>query len=1275
MNKNKDRVDIINAINEASSNELQALAEIKNAISSHGVKVVQDTSVKGKVSRRLADRNVVPEASPRVVYENPYVNTRKNASRQNIAPQRSIAINRHQLATAHPAQNSVAKIREPESLKPDTGRDSKGRFVSKSKNAEIKQQQYDQSKQKADAKLQTGFFRKLSSIMGVDRANGGDSDALTDAAGVGAGGPIWLAAKGSFDVAKEATNKVSILKNWLTKGDKSTDENARGEPAPKRTLSYPGAEAKPAAAPVMGKKSHLAFNEKIEAKSVKVVQEQTKTLAENDKQIINGLEDISDEVVKLRKSLGKGDGSGLLGKLRDLLPGSLGGRRSGSRKSPAKKSKGKLGAIGRVLGSAGSKVTAGVAAAATAITGGRLLAGKKNLKNGEALKSAGATPDVEKVKNSPTTTKSQKVTSKASESAGEHANKVKVSNGAVESQKTAQNAVQGAEKAAGEAGEATAVKVAQKAEGKAAGEIATKSAVKTGAKAAAKGALRMVPLVGTALMTAYDAADGYSDSDAQRETFNLKSDQDASTQQKTSYAAANVVDMGGIISGITNLAGKGASALGMDGVGETLQNFNTGTIARGVNNSIDGVKSLFIGATTVADSLVNKAKDAFSSSDESTKQVKKAVEDGAGKTVAAINSLKYQLQGGIDGEDGVGVYGNKSVSEFAAPSNNTIATDLNIGGSNAKNRNFRNNNLGNLVFANQEGASLEAANANGERRFAKFNTPEEGIRGLANQVSSYYNGTSKAAGYEKLQTVSSIIAKWAPPNENNTNQYIKNVCEYLGVSPNQKIDVSDPEVMTHLVRAIATKEGGNPAVNDGFIKNALGAYNQAAGRWEGQFSDESLAKINEVRSANGEHTIARDSQYSAGNKVKFANGVAPVLPAKNSVPLKTPISSAPTAKKPVSAITSAKEPVQHAQAVKKKAQGEGGIKPNAAAASITENDLLAAMQGDESAIAKISAPSADAGTASAGGIMPLAFDMVKSSASMGADFLMSGGIGDAFEKKSRDADKAMAARIEAISGKKIGFHKAAPLAAITDAIQKPAKAQEIAGTPENQSITPPQSSKQDVPVYNNGYRIVGEGEDTGFMGSLLDSSVSGLKKLGAAVLPTAGEHLSRVVGGVSGTGLMDDLVYQATGGNTDVTRAVSPLTRQAGDWLNGGIQQVAGGINAVAGDANNMIFGGQQAMQEPYLSIPTQLHTVTDLARSGIRQPLTSDTANHDPAMLNALENVTSVLKEILNVNKSNGKSSGKGDPDKVVKTSQPEPRQRVSTNINDPSLDALLED
>lgn len=93
--------------------------------------------------------------------------------------------------------------------------------------------------------------------------------------------------------------------------------------------------------------------------------------------------------------------------------------------------------------------------------------------------------------------------------------------------------------------------------------------------------------------------------------------------------------------------------------------------------------------------------------------------------------------------------------------------------------------------------------------------------------------------------------------------------------------------MTQLVRAIATKEGGNPAVNNEFIKNALGAFNTNTGRWEGQFSDETLARINKIQKENGGQLIARDSQYSVGRKVKYANGKSPAQPVLNAVPTAT----------------------------------------------------------------------------------------------------------------------------------------------------------------------------------------------------------------------------------------------------------------------------------------------------------------------------------------------------------------------------------------------------
>lgn len=162
-----------------------------------------------------------------------------------------------------------------------------------------------------------------------------------------------------------------------------------------------------------------------------------------------------------------------------------------------------------------------------------------------------------------------------------------------------------------------------------------------------------------------------------------------------------------------------------------------------------------------------------------------------------------------------------------------------------------------------------------------------------------------------------------------------------------------------------------------------------------------------------------------------------------------------------------------------------------------------------------------------------------------------------------------------------------------------------------------------------------------------------------------------MIGGISGGGVVNDLMSQVTGGNSDIARAVSPLTQKAGKLLDGGIQSVASTVSSNASGLNSTLFGAQPKRQEPFLSMPQQLPTVTDLARSGVRQTLTTDNINNDPAMLKTLDGVYSVLKDILGATKS----GSKGDPDKVVKTAQPQPRERASTTISDPSLDVLLED
>ncbi|EJC7980717.1 transglycosylase [Escherichia coli] len=1211
LKENKDRIAIIDAIQEASTNELKALAEVKDAILSGASTITQQDERQGRVSNRLSRRRKDYEQSTsdsvRDVQTNPYkkrLPAKKERAPINQTVDRSIvATNTPESVRSVQSRQTIRKPdgfipvaansaplepQSPQSLKGPL-RDSNGRFVSQKSNEDVARKKELQNARKADAKLQAGFLRKLSSIMGVDGNQSSSEESLTNAAGVGAGGPLWMAARGMYDITKEITGKAESLKELVEKGKKETSTSKAISPV----ITYPAAVNSQKAT------SAKAFNNAVETKSAQAVEEQTKILQTNDNKIIDGLENVSDEIVKLRKSVSSGNKFGLsdLWKNRASRRNKINiGDQTGKNKRNKSKRKGRN--LGKKALSAGEKVAAGSAAAGTGVGAAKVVKNKIS-----KPKDVSTISDTSKG-----IAKETKNTAKAVKSAGVVAEDATIKTGEVIAKKKTES-------------------------------VALKSAAKIGVKSAASTAARAVPIIGSLAMAGYDAIDGYTDTEAQKAAFGLSDDDAVSEQQKTAYATANVLDMGGLVSGATNLIGKGISALGFERAGEKLQNFDTGDIARGVNGAVDITKSVF-----------GSLKDTFLSTDENTKQVKKAVEDGTKKTVDAIHSLGEQLQGGRNGEDGVGEHGYTSPTEFSAPANNTIAADLNIGGSNAKNRNYRNNNLGNLVFANQEGATLESPNAKGEQRFARFNTPEEGIRALANQVSSYYNGTSAAAGYQKLQTVSSIISKWAPPNENNTNQYIDNVSKYLGVSPNEKIDVSNPEVMTQLVRAIATKEGGNPAVNNEFIKNALGAFNTNTGRWEGQFSDETLARINKIQKENGGQLIARDSQYSVGRKVKYANGKSPAQPVLNAVPTAT--------QQPI-------EVAQHAQAVKKPQKTGNQSQP------INPENVDVNTGSPSSLLERLIAIN-DSGVGNLFGGAATSLGLIKDFASA-----TSFGSISSLSEKAKGMDQALTEKISSLTGKSFGFQKASQVTDIRDALQKRPKAERdmpsvdllsgVSSASESEKIS---VNSRGIPVYDNGYKVI-DGEDKGVLGSLFDSSLTGLKRISSAVLPAIGDNVSQLIGGVDGTGIVNDLVYQATGQNSTIARAISPLTKSAGSWLNNGIQQTADSIRGISNEANNAIFGSASAVQEPFLALPPQLPTVTDLARSGIRQPLTTDTINNDPAMLKALDNICSILNDLLNVNKNNTK----GDPDKVVKTSQPQPRPRASTTINDPSLDALLED
>ena len=59
-----------------------------------------------------------------------------------------------------------------------------------------------------------------------------------------------------------------------------------------------------------------------------------------------------------------------------------------------------------------------------------------------------------------------------------------------------------------------------------------------------------------------------------------------------------------------------------------------------------------------------------------------------------------------------------------------------------------------------------------------------------------------------LDTVASLINRFAPPHENATDSYIRHVARALGVRREDEINVSDPAVLIRLARAIVLHENG-----------------------------------------------------------------------------------------------------------------------------------------------------------------------------------------------------------------------------------------------------------------------------------------------------------------------------------------------------------------------------------------------------------------------------------------------------------------------------------
>lgn len=135
-------------------------------------------------------------------------------------------------------------------------------------------------------------------------------------------------------------------------------------------------------------------------------------------------------------------------------------------------------------------------------------------------------------------------------------------------------------------------------------------------------------------------------------------------------------------------------------------------------------------------------------------------------------------------------------------------------------RGIRNCNPGNIDRAAGVRWQGQALDQTSDPRFVVFEHPKWGIRAIA-RVLITYQDKRRAADGSKIDTVREIVERWAPPSENDTGAYARQVARALGVDDAETVDVYDYATMRALVLAIIKHENGVQPYDDATIDEGL----------------------------------------------------------------------------------------------------------------------------------------------------------------------------------------------------------------------------------------------------------------------------------------------------------------------------------------------------------------------------------------------------------------------------------------------------------------------
>jgi hypothetical protein len=118
-------------------------------------------------------------------------------------------------------------------------------------------------------------------------------------------------------------------------------------------------------------------------------------------------------------------------------------------------------------------------------------------------------------------------------------------------------------------------------------------------------------------------------------------------------------------------------------------------------------------------------------------------------------------------------------------------------------RGLRNFNPGNIRQSTT--TYLGEVKPSRDRAFKQFSTMAWGYRAMFVLLHTY-----RRNGYRTLRQ---MIARYAPPVENHTENYIASVARWAGVFDNVELDTLDPAEMIPVVSAMSRMENGVQAVD------------------------------------------------------------------------------------------------------------------------------------------------------------------------------------------------------------------------------------------------------------------------------------------------------------------------------------------------------------------------------------------------------------------------------------------------------------------------------